>query len=99
MAFSHIIPWYGIYSRAVDAVWLTTVVLRHAAVFADLAEQSLALKEAENQREVLQFEACNGNGSDDDSSVHSEGTVDSSASITAHRCLSGDYHHHIRQCR
>ena len=80
MAFTHILPWYLLYTLAVDAAWLTAVILRHAAAFANVA----AVLRAKEQRKLLRFEALVINDDDDDDSVSSDGTVESSASIADH---------------
>ena len=82
MAFPHIIPWYSLYSSAVDPVWLTAVILRHAAAFAAASADVAAVLRDEEQREILRFEAVVVD--DDDNSVSSDGTVNSSAPIADH---------------
>ena len=49
----HIIPWYALYSRVVDAVWLRALILRHAEEVTAIALHLRAVEEAEAQREVL----------------------------------------------
>ena len=83
MAFPHIIPWYSLYSSAVDAVWLTAVILRHAAAFAAASADVAAVLRDEEQRELLRFEAVVVDDDDDDS-VSNDGTVNSSAPIADH---------------
>ena len=82
MAFPHIIPWYSLYSSAVDAVWLTAVILCHAAAFAAASADVAAVLRDEEQRELLQFEAVVVDNNDD--SVSNDGTVNSSAPIADH---------------
>ena len=79
MAFPHIIPWYSLYSSAVDAVWLTAVILRHAAAFAAASADVASVLRDEEQRELLRFEAVVVD--DDDDSVSSDSTVN----LSAHR--------------
>ena len=62
------IPWYGIYTEAVDAVWLSRVILAHAA---ELTVAVRALEEvcrAEEPPELLRFE-------DADAPVAADGTI------------------------
>ena len=84
MAFPHIIPWYSLYSSAVDAVWLTAVILRHPAAFAAASADVAAVLRDEEQRELLRFEAVVVDDDDDDDSVSNDGTVNSSAPIADH---------------
>ena len=72
------------YTSAVDAAWLTAVILRHAAAFAAAFADVAAVLRAKEQRKLLRFEALVINDDDDDDSVSSDGTVESSASIADH---------------
>ena len=47
MAFTHILPWYPLYTSAVDTEWLTTVILHHAATFAAASANVAAVLHAE----------------------------------------------------
>mmetsp|Transcript_36583 Transcript_36583/g.78004 ORF Transcript_36583/g.78004 Transcript_36583/m.78004 type:complete len:104 (-) Transcript_36583:299-610(-) len=87
MRLPHIIPWYRIYSEAVDAAWLTSVIIRHADAISAAARQVAAVLAAEKQREVLRFETitidgdgADGGNDDDDDSV---GSVASDDSVSA----------------
>ena len=96
MIFPRIIPWYSIYTDAVDAVWLTAVVLRHAAVLAAAAAAATAVLRAEDQCELLRFDVDGSSAADDsaaaddddkgsdNSSVATAGTVDSAAPFSDH---------------
>ena len=88
MAFAHILPWYSLYTLAVNAAWLTAVILRHAAAFATAfaaaSADVAAVLRAEEQRKILRFEAVVVDGDDDDDSVSGDGTVNSSAPIADH---------------
>ena len=88
MTFPHIIPCYSLNSSAVDAVWLTAVILCHAAAFAAASADVVAVLRDEEQRELLRFEAVvvdnDDDDDDDDDSVSNDGTVNSSAPIADH---------------
>ena len=62
-------------------MWLTAVILRHAAASAAASADVAAVLRDEGQRELLQFEAV---VVDDDDSVSSDGTVNLSAPIADH---------------
>ena len=46
-------PWYAIYTEAVDAVYLTLIILRHAELVTAAAVAARAVLAAERQRQVL----------------------------------------------
>ena len=83
--FPKIIPWYEIYTEAVDALWLTGVILRQAQVVRSAVLHTRVVLESEQQRELLRFDAVDlvddEDSSSDDDSVAS---IDSIASFTAH---------------
>ena len=50
------IPWYGIYTEAVDAVWLSRVILAHAAELTEAVRALEEVRRAEEPPELLRFE-------------------------------------------
>ena len=79
---TYIVPWYERYGRAVNTAWLAGVILRHAGAVAAAASMVAAIEQAEQQREVLEFETVD--LADDDDSVSSGETVASDASCSDH---------------
>ena len=77
------IPWYAIYTAAVGAAWLSSIVLRHAELVAVAARASREKEASEKRRELQRFVAVDltGHGddegdADDDISVASDAAVD-----------------------
>ena len=52
------VPWYSLYSSAVDATWLSDVVRAHAAAVAIAAGASRIIQALLRRREVARFEAA-----------------------------------------
>ena len=68
------IPWYRIYTEAVNHAWFTLVILRHTELITAAAQDARAVVEAERQRDVLCFEQVHlDDDDDDDSSMGSNG--------------------------
>ena len=56
MPFPFAIPWYGIYTEAVDALWLSRVILAHAAELTEAVRALEEVRRAEDPPELLRFE-------------------------------------------
>ena len=52
------VSWYSLYPSAVDASWLTDVVLRHATAVATAAAASRTIQSLFRRREVVCFDAA-----------------------------------------
>ena len=96
MALAQIIPWYDLYTCAVDAVWLTGVILRHASAFSAAVEAACAIKAAE--REVPQFDRVVLDN-DDDASVATADSADSDKPFSAHLSIGASRFFHTPQLR
>ena len=80
-------PWYSIYTAAVDAAYLTLIILRHAELVTVAAAATRAVVEAERLREVLRFEEIEVDDDDDDGddvSTASGGSVEQSSPFLDH---------------
>ena len=76
------LPWYRIYPRFTDIVWLTSIIIRHDAEFTIAAENVRTVVHEEEQREILRFEEMN--DTEDNDSIDSIDSVVSDASFSAH---------------
>ena len=52
------VPWYSLYSSAVDATWLSDVVRAHAAAVATAIAAARIIQALLRRREVSRFEAA-----------------------------------------
>ena len=64
-------PWYRLYTRITDVVWLHDVIIEHAAAITRAAEHVRAIEEEERQWDVLEFEVV----IDDDVDPYDDGVV------------------------
>ena len=65
-------PWYRLYTRITDVVWLHGVIIEHAAAITRAAEHVRAIEEEEErQRDVLELEVV----IDDDVDPYDDGVV------------------------
>jgi superfamily II DNA/RNA helicase len=77
-------PWYAIYTEAVDAVYLTLIILRHAELVTAAAVAARAVLAAERQRQVLCFDLVEMDEDDDNNSTASDVSVDLSSPFIDH---------------
>ena len=77
-------PWYRIYTRITDVVFLCGIIIEHASAFTRAAEHVQALEEEERQWDVLEFELI----IDDDDDPYDDGVVrGTTAFLLTLRCL------------
>ena len=77
-------PWYAIYTEAVDAVYLTLIILRHAELVTAAAVAARAVLAAERQRQVLCFDLVEMDEDDDNNPTASDVSVDLSSPFIDH---------------
>ena len=96
MPFPFAIPWYGIYTEAVDALWLSRVILAHAAELTEAVRALEEVRRAEEPPELLRFEdvLADAPAAADGTVACDNGLVDSSAPLpdllaSGARCVFG----------
>ena len=82
MPFPFAIPWYAICTEAVDALWLSQVILAHVAEITEAVRALEEVRRAEDPPELLRFEVDNTHAAADGADACDYESVDSSAPLS-----------------
>ena len=82
MPFPFAIPWYAICTEAVDALWLSSVILAHAAGIIEAVRALEEVRRAEDPPELLRFEVDDAPATADGADACDYESVDSSAPLS-----------------
>ena len=82
MPFPFAIPWYAICTEAVDALWLSRVILAHAAEITEAVRALEEVRRAEDPPELLHFEDDDSPAAADVADACVDESVDSSAPLS-----------------
>ena len=82
MPFPFAIPWYAICTEAVDALWLSSVILAHAAGIIEAVRALEEVRRAEDPPELLRFEVDDAPATADGADACVDESVDSSAPLS-----------------